>query len=104
MNHTVDSIGELHESAVSGHIANVTFNPTTDLELLLNLVPRIGFKLSQAERNFLFLLVYPQHDGFNFLQFHECTIRDKVSDLAFDLLAGRETFFDLVPRIPLRLL
>ena len=39
-----------------------------------------------------------------FLQFHECTIRDKVRDLAFDLLAGRETFFDLVPRIPLRLL
>ena len=67
MNHTVNAVGQFHESPISGHIANVAFNPTTDLELLLNLVPRIRFKLPQAERNFLFFLVYPQHDGFNFL-------------------------------------
>jgi len=39
-----------------------------------------------------------------FLQFHEGAIRNKVRDLTFDPLARRETFFDLVPRIPLRLL
>ena len=39
-----------------------------------------------------------------FLQLHEGAIRNKVRDLAFDPLARWETFFDLVPRIPLRLL
>ena len=39
-----------------------------------------------------------------FFQFHERAVRHKVRDLAFDLLADREPFFDLVPRILLRLL
>ena len=39
-----------------------------------------------------------------FFQLHECAVRNEVGDLAFDLLARREAFFDLVPRILLRLL
>ena len=100
---------------------------------LLDLVPRIGLELAQAERNLLLLLVDAEHDGFDFLahgedvgrthdalrpgqlgnvdeafdaflQFHERAVRNEVGDLAFDLLAGRETLFDLVPGILLRLL
>ena len=39
-----------------------------------------------------------------FLELHERAVRNEVRDLAFDLLAGRESLFDLVPRILLRLL
>ena len=39
-----------------------------------------------------------------FFEFHERAVRNKVRDLAFDLLTGRESLFDLVPRILLRLL
>ncbi len=104
-----------------------------DGEFLLDFVPRIGFELAEAERNLLLLLVDAEHDGFDFLadrqnvgwthdalrpgkfgdvdeafdaflEFHERAVRNEVGDLAFDLLAGREALFDLVPRILLRLL
>ena len=39
-----------------------------------------------------------------FFHLHERAVRNEVGDLAFDLLARRETLFDLVPRILLRLL
>ena len=39
-----------------------------------------------------------------FFEFDERAVRNEVDDFAFDLLASRETFFDLVPRIRLRLL
>ncbi len=34
-----------------------------------------------------------------FFQFHKRAVRHEVGDLALDLLAGRETLFDLVPRV-----
>jgi len=34
-----------------------------------------------------------------FLQFHERAVRNEIRDLAFDLLTGRESLFNLVPRI-----
>jgi hypothetical protein len=39
-----------------------------------------------------------------FFQLYERAVRNEVGNLAFDLLASRETLFDLVPRILLRLL
>ena len=39
-----------------------------------------------------------------FLEFHESAVGNEVGDLAFDALSGRETLFDLIPRILLRLL
>ena len=39
-----------------------------------------------------------------FLQFHERAVRNEVRDLAFDALTGRESLFDLIPRILLGLL
>ena len=104
-----------------------------DGEFLLDLIPRIRFELAQAQRNLLLLLVHAEDDRFDFLaggqnigrthdafrprqfgnvneafdaflELHERAVRNEVGDLAFDLLTGRETLFDLVPRILLRLL
>src|SRR5438874_4601436 len=104
-----------------------------DLKFLFDLIPGIRFQLAQTERNFLLFLVHSEHDRFDlltdsqnigwphdalrpgelrdvnqafhaFLQFHESAIGDEVRDLAFDLLTGRKTLFNLIPRIPLRLL
>jgi hypothetical protein len=39
-----------------------------------------------------------------FLDLHERAVGNEVRDFAFDTLASRKTFFDLVPWILLRLL
>ena len=104
-----------------------------DGEFLLDLVPRIRFELANAERDLLLFFVDAEHDRFDFLacsrarrtdadalgpgkfgdvdeafdalfEFHERAVRHEVRDLAFDPLASREAFFDLVPRIVLGLL
>src|SRR4030095_3183541 len=100
---------------------------------LLDLIPRIWFELAKTQRNFLFFFVYAKHYGFDFLadgenvgrapdpfssrkfgdvdeafdaflDFNKCAIRNEIRDFAFDALAAREAFLDLVPRIFLGLL
>ena len=133
VNHSVDAFIEFDERAVSGHVADLAFHAAADGEFLLDLVPRIRLELTQAERNFLFLLIYAEHDGLDFLahgqnvgrthvpfrprkfgdvdetfhaflEFHERAIRNEVCNFAFDLLTRGKSFFNLVPRIFLRLL
>ena len=38
-----------------------------------------------------------------FLDLNKCPVRNEIGDLAFDALAGREPFLDLIPRILLSL-
>ena len=133
VNHSVDAFIQLHEGAVGSHVANFSAHGAADGEFLFDLVPRIGFELPQAQRNFLLFFVYPKHDRFHFLAdgenvrwahdpfcprkfgdmdqtFHalldldERAVRNKIGNFAFDALTSRETFLDLVPRVLLRLL
>ena len=49
VNHSVDSFIELNERAVSSHVPDGSFDAAANGELLLDLVPRIRFELTQAQ-------------------------------------------------------
>ena len=49
VDHAVDAFLQLHERAISGHVANLAFDGAADGEFLLDLVPRIRFELAKAE-------------------------------------------------------
>ena len=49
VNHSVDPFFEFHKGAVGGHIANLAVNFAVDGEFLLDLIPRIRFKLTQTQ-------------------------------------------------------
>ncbi len=67
VHHAVDAFLELHERAVGRHVADLALHLLADDVALLDLVPRVGFELADAERNLLLLLVDAEHDGFDFL-------------------------------------
>src|SRR6266404_4775568 len=67
VNHSVNAFVKLHERAVGRHVPNCPLDPAANGEFLLDLVPRIRFELSQAQRNLLLFLVYAEHDRVNLL-------------------------------------
>src|SRR5437660_5292881 len=128
VDHTIQALFEFDERTVAGKIANFAFDSSSGRIFLLRLVPRIGFELTQAERNLLLFAVDAEHDRFDFLvgfedigwlgdafgpgefgdvdetfdtglEFDECAIRHQIDDLAFDLRAHRIFLFDVVPGI-----
>ena len=67
VNHAVNALFQFHKRAVAGEVAHLAFDPGADRVFRFGTVPRIGFKLANAEGNFLFLAIDAEHDGFNFL-------------------------------------
>jgi len=117
MDHFRRFLIELNERAVRGHVADRSLHATADREFLFDLVPRIRFELADPSEIFLFFLIYAEHHRFDFLadtqnirrahdsfrprkfgnvneafdaflQFHERAVRNKVGNLAFDLLSA----------------
>ncbi len=127
VDHAVDAFLEFDEGAVSGHVADLAVDGLADHVAVLDLVPRIGFELADAEGDFLLFLVDAENDGLDFLadvehvgrtrdalgpgefgdvdeafdaflDFDERAVGDEVGDLALDVGADREALLDLVPR------
>ena len=67
VDHAVDAFLQFHERAVGGHVADLALDLLADGVALLDLVPRIGFELADAEGDLLLFLVDAEHDGFDFL-------------------------------------
>ncbi len=128
MDHAVHAFFQLDEGAVVGEVANLALDPTADGVLRRDIVPRVGFRLANAQGDFLFVLVHVQHNRVDHIagvedirgprhalgpgnfadmhetfdtlfQLHECAVRDQVHDLAADAGALRVLHFDLFPRI-----
>ena len=127
VDHAVDAFFQLHERAVGGHVADRALDLLADLVAVLDLVPRIGLELADAEGDLLLFLVDAEHDGFEFLadgehvgrardalgpgefgdvdeafdaffDFHERAVRHEIRDLALDLRADRETALRSLPK------
>ena len=58
---------ELHKSAVTHHVDDLTVVLLIDFVLFLDVVPRIGLFLLQAKCDFLFFAIDIQDDAFDFL-------------------------------------
>ncbi len=128
VDHAVESLFQFDEGAVTGEIANLALDVSAGRVFLHRLVPRIGFKLADAQRDFLFFTVDAEHDGFHFLiqlehiggfgnalgpgkfrdvnqaldagfEFDERAIGNEVDDPAFDASGDGVFGFDLVPRV-----
>src|SRR5205807_10634026 len=67
VDHSVDTFIQFNERAVSSHVPDGSFDAAANGELLLDLVPRIRFELTQAQRNFLLFLINAEHYRFDFL-------------------------------------
>ena len=67
VDHAVDAFFQFDERAVGGHVADLALDAAADGKFLLDLIPRIGLELAQAERNLLLFLVDAEDDGFDFL-------------------------------------
>jgi len=128
VNHAVEPFLQLDEGAVAGEVADLALDLRARRILLQGLVPRVGLKLADAQRDFLFVLVDAQHDGFDHfallehvaglgnalgpgkfsdvnksfnagLQLDEGAVGHQVDHLALDLLSRGELGLDVAPRI-----
>src|ERR1035441_10572795 len=128
VDHAVHAFFQLDESAVAGEVANLALDVSAGGVFLLGLLPRVGFKLAQAERDLLFLAVDAQNDRLDFLvrfehvrgfghalgpgkfgdvdqsfdagfEFHERAVRHQVDHPAFDFGAHGVLRFDAVPGV-----
>ena len=133
VHHAVDALLQLHEGAVGGHVADLAADLLADDVALLDLVPRVGLELADAEGDLLISLVDAEHDGLDILtegenigrtgdalgpgelgdvdesldsllDLHEGAVGHEVRDLSADLLTDREALLDAVPGIGLELL
>jgi hypothetical protein len=60
--HGVDPLFQLHEGAVSGHVAHGSLDLFADRVTVLDLVPRIGLELADAEADLLLVAVDAEDD------------------------------------------
>ena len=128
MNHAIEALLQLDESAVAGEVADLASETGARGIFLRGFVPGVGFELAQAQGDFLLVTVDAEHDGFNLLvgfehvrrlgdafgpgefgdvdqafdarlEFDKGAIRHEVDDPAFDAGADRILLFDGVPGV-----
>src|SRR4051812_32980062 len=67
VDHTIETIFQFHERAVTGEVADLAFDLAAWRILLAGAVPWVDLKLTNTQRNFLFFAVDAEHDRFDFL-------------------------------------
>src|SRR5689334_21358665 len=133
VNQPFDPFIQLDEGAEVGHAGDLSFNDAADLMTGEEVVPDIGGKLLQAQRQALVVGVDAENHGFDdvallqhlgrmldalaprhvgdvnqavdvFFDLHECAELGEIADLALDARAHRILLGQLVPRVGLDLL
>src|SRR5258706_466275 len=128
MDHAIKTFFQLDKRSVTGKVANLALDPRTRRIFLQGLVPRISFKLPNAQRNLLLLAVDTERDRLDLLvhlqdvgwlgdtlgprkfsnmdesfdtrfQLDECSVRNQIHNAALDLHADLVLGFDILPRI-----
>src|SRR5437879_9032590 len=67
VDHAIETLFQLDESAVAGEVANLAFDARAGREFFESFLPRIGFELANAERNLLFFAIDAEHRRLDFL-------------------------------------
>src|SRR5690606_9178498 len=109
-------------------VSDLAADARADAVVVLDHIPRVGFELTNAQGDFLVVLLDAQNDGVDFvadledfvrlvdplgpgklgdmhetldtlLDFDKGAVRDEVDDPAADLAADRVFFLDAIPRV-----